>query len=73
VGCILDVMCALMMSGGTLLFGLAPSASRSVKALYKDSMVGGASHLNLVSRRVKIPLEIDFFSFRINGRVCYLH
>jgi hypothetical protein len=38
----------------------------------KTQMVGGASHLNLVSRRVKIPLEIDFFFFRINGRVCYL-
>jgi hypothetical protein len=33
----------------------------SGKALYKDLMVGGGSHLNLVSWKAKNPLKINFF------------
>jgi hypothetical protein len=40
----------------------------SVKALYKDLMVGGGSHLNLVSWKARNPLKINFF-FSIYGRV----
>jgi hypothetical protein len=42
----------------------------SVKAMYKDLMVGNASHVNLDAWKAKIPLKIKIF-FGIYGMVLY--